>query len=136
MHAVILAKYKAASVLISFLLFQISVCKMRKSRHGIFSRYGSAVEVVADRSDTYSQLAKKACEVLDVSGNSFSLYSLGGAVIVNERGWTLGGYMRKIRRSPSELKIGIGERSVSEVCICMQPVWSRQYCIILVYKFN
>lgn len=98
---------------------QVSMCKMKKGRGGGYSRDGASIEVVADRSDTYDKL-ERGCKALQIPGkkSDFSLFTLAGAVIpCDDRGsednWSLGDYLRKVRKSPSELKLGIGTKPVS-----------------------
>ena len=103
---------------------QISMCKMRKGRGGAYSRDGVSIEVVAARSDTYDKLLERGCKALQISGRStLSLFTLAGAVIIcddrdNESNWSLGEYLRRVRRSPSELKLGIGPKPVSYLVFC------------------
>ena len=96
------------------------MCKMRTGRGGAYSRDGVAVEVFADRSDTYDKLLEKGCKALQIGErrSTLSLFTVGGAVILcdqrnNESSWSLGDYLRMVRKSPSELKLGIGPKPVS-----------------------
>ena len=102
---------------------QISMCKMRrKGRGGAYSRDGVSIEVVADRSDTYDKLLERALQISE-RRSTLSLFTLAGAVIIcddrdNESNWSLGEYLRRVRRSPSELKLGIGPKPVSYLVFC------------------
>lgn len=93
--------------------------KVKKNKHGSYSRDGVDVEVVANRSDTYEELLEKAQATLDVpkekEGYCLSLFTCGGAVMVNREGWTLGGYLQQTHRSSLQTRFGIGYVKVSLV---------------------
>ena len=101
------------------------MCKMRKGRGGAYSTDGVSIEVVADHSDTYDKLWERGCKALQISErrSTLSLFTLAGAVIIcddrdNESNWSLGEYLRRVRKSPSELKLGIGPKPVSYLVCC------------------
>ena len=99
---------------------QTSMCKMKKGRSGTYSRDGVSIEVVADRYDTYDKLLERGCKDLQIDKrrSTLSLFTLAGAVILceernDESHWSLGEYLKMVRKGPSELKLGIGQKPVS-----------------------
>ena len=84
---------------------------MKKNKAGKFACDGTPVEVVLDRTSTYSDVIQKACEHLDVPRDSrrqLVLLTYGGAVIPEKEGWNLGQYMQQLHRGPGNTKLGVG----------------------------
>lgn len=93
---------------------------MSESRQGVFSKEKSPyVEMSVSRSDPYSIVAKKAaekCRLNYCKNKVLSLFKLNGVRILNEsvnvngklKPWTLGSYIQMIKKSPKNVKIGVG----------------------------
>ena len=93
---------------------------MRESRSGVFTRAKAPfVEMEAYRSDSYSTFVKRAAHKCHLTGkkNKFlSLFKLNGARVLDEdvtikgkaKPWTLGNYLLLMKKSPNNVKMGIG----------------------------
>ena len=97
------------------------MCKMHESKYGVYSRGKSSyVEVEAFRNDTYEVFVSKAarkCKLRHEKHKLLSLFKLNGARILNEdlnvngkiKSWTLGNYLTLLKKSPSNVKLGVGQ---------------------------
>ena len=93
---------------------------MKESRVGTFSRTKQPfIEMEANKSDNYTTFAKKAavkCRLSDEKGKILSLFKLNGARVLdekvtvkgNQKPWTLGNYLLLMKKSPSNVKLGVG----------------------------
>jgi len=119
---------------------------MVEGKQGTVSRVksGSLIEINAYRGDSYSVIARKAakkCQLTQVAGNlSLALFKLNGALILDEevtingktRPWTLGNYLLLMKKSPANIKLGVGYRSkevlfVHYSCVCKCPLFLGKY---------
>jgi len=76
------------------------------------------VEIEAQRTDSYRGAAERAANILKihpVPGKSFALYKYSGIAISDDltvrdekKKWTLGTYLLACKKSPSQIKLGIG----------------------------
>ena len=107
------------------------MCKMQETRYGVFVRDKAMfyVEVEACRSDNYKVFVEKAakkCKMTHVRGKFLQLFKMNGAQILNEemklngkcKPWTLGNYLLLMKKSPSNVKLGIGQVSVISSSDC------------------
>ena len=81
------------------------MCKMRKGRGAEEGTAGM------EHPDTYDKLLSRGCNKLNMSNDisGLVLLTLAGAVSscdggTHEGSWSLGEYLRKVRKSPAELK--------------------------------
>lgn len=94
---------------------------MKESRPGVFARAKQPfVEIEANKSDSYTVFARKAaikCRLgSEEKGKVLSLFKLNGARVLNEsvtvkgkqKPWTLGNYLLLMKKSPSNVKLGVG----------------------------
>ena len=93
---------------------------MKESRPGVFVRAKQPfVEMEANKSDNYTTFAKKAaikCRLSEEKGKLLSLFKLNGARVLDEsvtmkeklKPWTLGNYLLLMKKSPSNVKLGVG----------------------------
>ena len=96
---------------------------MRKKAGGGYQRYKqhSSIEIThARRRDNYSEFAEKAVLALELEQPALVSSSLfktsGGALIANDdiiingqtRAWTIGNYLTLLKKSPSNVQIGVG----------------------------
>jgi len=76
------------------------------------------VEIEAQQTDSYRGIAEHAANILKIHplpGKSFMLYKYSGVAISDndvtvkgEKKWTLGTYLLACKKSPSQIKLGIG----------------------------
>ena len=111
---------------------------MKKNKHGTYSRDGIDIEVVANRDDTYEDVLEKARAGLDMAkqkeGFQLSLFTCGGAVMVNREGWTLGGYLQQTHRSSLQTRFGIGFVQVS-ISLVFVPLWLSICLCMYMYMY-
>ncbi len=95
------------------------MCEMKETRPGVFKRAGSIpFEIEASKSDSNSCLLDTVILKLNSCEpkTKMSFFKLNGTRILNEdliidgnkRKWTLGNYLRVIKRSPGRLMLGYG----------------------------
>ena len=75
-------------------------------------------EIEARRSDSYCDIIERASKVLNIEpmpGKSLSLFKYNAVTIVDsdltvkgEKKWTLGSYLLACKKSPSQVKFGVG----------------------------
>ena len=75
-------------------------------------------EIEAQRSDSYRDIIECASKVLNIQpilGKSLALFKYNGVTIVDSdltvkggKKWTLGSYLLACKKSPSQVKFGIG----------------------------
>jgi len=91
---------------------------MKGGRQGKHTKE-TPLEIQASRGDTYEQFVKRAAQKYNlkaVSGKEISLFKMNGARILNEtiavdkneKPWTLGNYLRMLKKSAATVKIGVG----------------------------
>ena len=90
---------------------------MGHSRKG-YIRSGDYVEVRVPKSATYSELVGQAMKALDVEEDEEegegrpSMFMIDGTVVpdcpINNLPWTVTRYLKSLRRSPGQLKLGVG----------------------------
>ena len=93
--------------------------KMKRGKKGSYVRDGMAVEVVAQSSDTYDQMVqhgRTAINLKDKSGMKLCIFTMAGAMIPSGCEWTLGEYLKRIKKS--DAKIGIGYVEVG-ILLCL-----------------
>lgn len=76
-----------------------------------YTQDGPDVEIILDRKSSYNDILDNACTNLGISkkkGYRLSLFTCGGAMILESGGWTLGGYLRDAHRSSMKTRFGIG----------------------------
>ena len=77
------------------------------------------VEIQAKKTDDYCTFVRKAakkCRLVEQEGQVLSLFKLNGARVLNEnvtikgklKPWTLGNYLLLMKKSPSNVKLGVG----------------------------
>lgn len=93
---------------------------MTESREGLFVREKSPLlEIRAKKSDSYETFVDKAakkCLVTIQEGKILQLFKLSSARILNEamsiygkqKPWTVGNYLLMVRKSASNIKLGVG----------------------------
>lgn len=83
--------------------------KSGKQPH-VFLRDGLLVDMVANRSDNYMDVIRRACAILKLekTGKVQCLFKLNGSLIPDAEGWTLESYLKKCHTSPDKTKIGVG----------------------------
>lgn len=90
------------------------MCKMRRSKTGSYVRDGMSVEVIANSLDDYQELMDRGLSALDfgpVHGMVFKLFTVSGAMLPDSSSWTLGEYLKRVKKG--EAKLGIGCIEVS-----------------------
>ena len=99
---------------------QIAVCEMKETRSGVYTRVKAPyVEMEAYRSDSYITFVKRAahkCHLTEKKNKLLSLFKLNGARVLDEevtvkgkpKPWTLGNYLLLMKKSPNNIKMGIG----------------------------
>lgn len=101
---------------------KVSVHQVKRNKHGTYTGDGLAIEVVAGRDDTYTEVVEKACAAFNLQkekdDHRLSLFTPRGAVIVKSNGWTLGGYLKQTHRSSAQTNLGIGYVKVSCTLAC------------------
>ena len=76
-------------------------------------------EIEAQRSDSYCDIIERASKVLNLPtspGKSIALFKYNGVAIVDsdltvkgeKKKWTLGSYLLACKKSPSQVKFGVG----------------------------
>ena len=88
--------------------------------------------MVANSDDTYEDVLEKACAGFDVTkkkGFQLSLFTCGGAAMINREGWTLGGYLQQTHRSSLQTRFGIGLVQVS-ISLVFVPLWLCIYMYV------
>ena len=97
---------------------------MEENKPGVFVRAQSPyVEIEDSRCDTYQAFVNKApikCKLGYKKRKVCSLFKLNGAQVLSEdiningkvKPWTLGRYLLLMKKSPSNVKLGIGHISV------------------------
>ena len=103
---------------------------MKPSKGGTFRRASNHFEMEAMKDDDYNAFAQRAAEACSIStkkGMVLTLFKMNGAVIRDvpmmlkgyrkEKSWTIGNYLQLMRKSASQVKIGVGlmsnERPIS-----------------------
>ncbi len=98
-------------------------------RGGDYKRCSGFVEVEVAKSDNYSSVTTKISDWLglpDLEENEcFALFKLNGSRIMNKdvsvhgncKPWLIGNYLSHVKKSASQLKLGIGVLN-TEVCQC------------------
>ena len=94
---------------------------MKPSTAGIFRRTSSHFEIEALKDDKYDAFVRRAAEACNISakeGKVLTLFKMNGAVIRDvpmmlkgyrkERSWTIGNYLLLMKKSASQVKIGVG----------------------------
>lgn len=93
-----------------YFMYQVSMSKMRRTKTGSYVRDGMAVEVVAASTYTYSDMLEQGCAALNLDrsclGMVLHLFNMSGAMIPQSEEWTIGGYLRRMKKK--EVKFGIG----------------------------
>ena len=84
---------------------------MKVGRGGGYKRDGKSMELFAPPDCSHSDLLELARDNFRLSSindlqQKLVLFTLSGAVIVADEKWTLGSYLKKIKKS--EAKLGIG----------------------------
>ena len=101
-------------------------------RGGDYKRCSGFVEVEVSKSDNYSSVTKKISDCLglpDLEENKcFALFKLNGSRIMNKdvsvhrncKPWIIGNCLSHVKKSASNVKLGIGVIGVinTEVCQC------------------
>ena len=95
---------------------------MKKGKTGTYARDGMAVEVMATSCDSYEELihygqssfkfdppTKKALKL--------ALFTMSGTMIPKSGDWTLGEYVKRIKKSEAKIGIGYVEVRVEYVSI-------------------
>lgn len=106
-----------------------------------FTKASEFVEIEASRDDTYIEFCSKSERALKMTvpesyKEVLTLFRLNGTVVLDQkllvdgsdvdRDWTLGNYLTKIKKSPNNVKFGVGYRV--EVSI------NKSVQIILIYN--
>ena len=94
---------------------------MKPNKVGTFHKASNHVEMEALKDDDYDAFMKRAVEACNISakeGKVLTLFKMNGAVIrdvpvmlkgyCSERPWTIGNYLQLMKKSASQVKIGIG----------------------------
>ena len=113
---------------------------MKLTRKGDVVKGSTLYEVEAKRSDTYHDLLKNISSTLNMKPKDplkyeLQLYKLNGVTIsswppTEDKGkqWTLGSYLQKIKKSPTQLKIGIGYSIKLDSDVSFVFVYMYYYC--------
>lgn len=100
------------------------MCEMTESKPGVVKKcHVSPVEMEATKSDSYQTVlsrAVKKCKLSRPTGTIASLFKLNGCRILDEafvvknesKEWTLGNYMSVMKKSASNIKLGVAYISV------------------------
>ena len=81
------------------------------NKQGHYVRDGVDLEVIVDRKASYEEVIEKACNAFSMEkkkGCQLTLFTSGGAIVVNKEDWTLGGYLQETHRSSNNTRFGIG----------------------------
>lgn len=113
---------------------QLRMCGMNKNRSNTgYARSTEYVEVRVKKSASYVEVASTAKGVLGLPDENIGILSIfrsDGTVIpdksIAECKWTIGGYLRSIRKSCSQIKLGVGYLlqvaiMLNLICIISQP---------------
>ena len=92
---------------------KISVVEMVKGKKRFKKIPSTLMEIEARRTDDYQTFATNAARMLnmDVSAHEeLSLFksSTGAKISIEGNEWTLGGYLRMLKKSPTVVTIGVG----------------------------
>ena len=96
------------------------MCKIVSTRKG-YRREGGFTEVMIKCDSAYSSVARQAATILvvDDDNGELSLFQVDGTIIPRgsvyvdrrKKEWTLEHYLRRIGRTASQLKLGVGYRA-------------------------
>lgn len=86
---------------------------MRVTRVNTFRKDGAPIEIKMVNSSSYLEVARVGSRTLGIADNMdedgrWSLFHPVGTIIPDELEWTLGGYLSQCKKTPSQLKLGIG----------------------------
>ena len=83
---------------------------MVPSPRGLFKRDGIFVTLDVHKDEGYSDVAKKAAEVLSIEGDvtDLRLFRSRGAMIPFSDEWTVASHKRKIHLGPDFVQLGVG----------------------------
>lgn len=86
------------------------MCKMKKSKTGTYVRDGMSVEVVAKTTDSHTEMLAHGVTALNLDiqpppESCVGLFTMSGSLIPSAKEWTLGEYLRRIKKN--EAKMGI-----------------------------
>lgn len=104
-----------------------------------------ALEIGAQKSDTYHELLKRAVSALNMkkSINDLALYKMNGVEIFpdnDDEPWTLGRYLKKLKKASTSLRIGVGvkEREMVSGCIGLYTanVTNKRVCLLFSTRTN
>ena len=93
---------------------------MEEIKYGVYSRASHFMEIQANRSNSYSDvidLVRHEFVIQPSEGKKIILFQHTGAVMSDapvtikgtKRKWSLGAYLLACKKSPSQIKFGIGE---------------------------
>lgn len=107
------------------MLGQLNICAMKEKSPGVYTR-GKApvIEVKARKGDNYETICKKAanaCGLVETTSKELCLFRFNGVRILNQditgssgnhkewtREWTIANYLTALKKSPGNVKFGIG----------------------------
>lgn len=94
------------------------MCEMRQTKSGIFTRASRPfVEIEAFRNDSYRDFVKRAAQrTQTIINKTLALFKLNGARVLDKevtvkgkiKPWTLGNYLLLLKKSPYNIKMGVG----------------------------
>ena len=99
---------------------QLNICAMKEVKPGVYSRAKTPlIEVKARKGDDYKSVCRKAataCHLKATDTQELCLFRVNGVQILNEKitlakkqkRWTIGHYLTAIKKSPGNVKFGIG----------------------------